>query len=108
LEGAVSVLTVRGGFPVVWQEQVGTAGREHLARVQTCYLQVYTATNPVRVYFSEADFNADENYVAVPVAAAEHPWGWEGPVELHPHRKVWFRGVGGNADVTAVFYQRRG
>lgn len=104
----MSVLTVRGGFPIVWNETVGTGGREKRTRVQIGYLQVYTATNPVRVYFDEDDFIADQNYVSIPVPAAEHPWGWEGPVELAPERKIWFRGVGGNADVTAVFYQRRG
>lgn len=99
----------RGGFPQVWQGTVGTTGAFTRPKGQTSHIQVMAVTNPVRVYFREDDFNADVNFILVPVAAATHPWGWEGPAELGalPVHKIWFRGVGGNSDVTAVFYLRK-
>jgi len=104
----MSVLQTRGGFPVIFNATVTTSGREHSPRVQTSYVQVYTTTNPVRVYFTEDDFTNDEHYIEVPIAAAANPWGWEGPVELGWEGKIWFKGLGGDAGVTAIFYQRRG
>ena len=105
----MSVLTVRGGVPLIFNATVNnTAGRMHRPKCQGVnYLQVKTATNPVKVYFHEADFDNDVNFITVPVAALQDITMWEGPVEL-VDGKIWFRGLGGNAVVEAVFYQRRG
>jgi len=106
----MSVLQTRGGFPHVFNATVGTAGRVHRPKKQTIALQVMAATNPVRVFFTEDDFDNDKNYIEVPVAALQDIAMWEGPVELGEDAQgpvIWFKGVGGNSVVTAVFYQRR-
>ena len=104
----MSVLTVRGGVPHIFNATVNnTTGRMHRPKVHVNYLQVKTATNPVKVYFHEDDFDNDANFITVPVAALQDITMWEGPVEL-VDGKIWFRGDGGNAAVQAVFYQRRG
>ncbi len=105
----MSIAQIRGGFPRIFNATVDNSnGRMHRPKVQTFYMQVYTTTNPVKVFFSEVDFLAGINFITVPVASATHPWGWEGPVELEAEGRVWFLGDGGNAVVQAVFYQRRG
>lgn len=108
----MSLLQVRGGFPHIFNATVtNTGGRVHRPKIQTVWLQVQTATNPVKVYFTEADFDGDVNFITVPVPALQDITMWEGPVEMGESTNgpaVWFRGVGGNAVVQAVFYQRRG
>lgn len=107
----MSVLQVRGGFPHVFNATIDTTGRPHRPKKQTSWLQVKTATNPVKIYFTEADFNAGINFITVPVPALQDITMWEGPVELGEDESgpvIWFQGDGGNAVVQAVFYQRRG
>lgn len=108
----MSVLQIRGGFPHVFREDITTTGQPHRPKKQINYLQVYTLTNPVKVYFTQDDFDNDQNYVLVPVPALEDMPGWEGPVELADYQNggptIWFKGSGGTASITAVFYQRRG
>ena len=107
----MSLLQVRGGFPRIFTADITTGGQLHHPKIQTSYLQIYTATNPVKVYFTQADFDADVNFVTVPVPALEDMPGWEGPVELGEVRDrgptIWLKGDGGTASVTVVFYQRR-
>lgn len=104
----MSVLSVRGGVPLIFNDSITTTGRMHRPKAQGVnYLQVQTATFPVKVYFHEADFTADANFVTVPVPALQDITMWEGPVEL-VDGKIWFRGLGGTAVVQALFYQRRG
>lgn len=108
----MSVLQVRGGFPHVLNATVSnTAGRVHRPKKQTNWVQVKTTTHPVKIYFTETDFDADQNFITVPVAAFQDITIWEGPVELGEDKQgpvIWFRGDGGDAVVQAVFYQRRG
>jgi hypothetical protein len=101
----MSVMEHRGGVPHVFAETVTTSGWKHDPKFVSKYLQVMTATNPVKIFFSQADFDAGVNFILVPVPALQDLVVWEGPVEA---REVWFLGVGGSAAVTAVFYQRRG
>lgn len=101
----MSLAEVRGGIPHVFRADIDTTGRKHDIKQFTKGLQVFAVTNPVKVYFTEADFNADQNYVLVPVAAAATPWGWEGPAEV---TEVWLKGSGGTSTVTLVAYLRRG
>lgn len=107
----MSVLQTRSGFPRVFKADITTSGIVYHPKMQISYLQVYAVTNPLKVYFTEEDFDNDENYVSVPVAAAATPWGWEGPVELGydgATPALWLKGDGGTSSVTIVFYQRRG
>jgi len=106
----MSLLQTRGGFPHVFNATIGTAGRVHRPKKQISHLQVQTADKPVKIYFTQADFTNDENYITVPVPALQDMVMWEGPVELGEDQQgpvIWFRGSGGDAVVQAVFYQRR-
>jgi len=102
----MSVLEGRGGYPHVFRGTITTAGRAHQFPFVTKFLKVRAATNACQLYFTEADFTNGENYVVVPVAAAETPYGeWEGPVEVS---KVWLKGLVGSSEVELVAFQRRG
>jgi hypothetical protein len=104
----MSVLTVRGGTPHVFRDSAvnNTSGRDHALPFWCLYLIIRVTGNPCKLYFTQADFDADANYVLVPIAAATTPHGeWAGPVEAE---KVWLRGSGGNSGVELVAFQRRG
>lgn len=106
----MSVAQVRGGIPRVRRLTVLTSGQEVTLPFFTSYLILRvpsTAGNPCRLFFTEADFNDDENYVEVAVAAAEYTAGeWQGPVEAD---NVWVKGGGGTSTgVELVVFQRRG
>jgi len=101
----MSLAELRGGYPKVITATVSTTGRSFDFRQFTKYLQVYAATNPAIIYFTEADFTAGTNGLSVPIAAATHPWGWEGPADIS---EIWVKGDGGNCALTLVAYLRRG
>jgi hypothetical protein len=83
-----------------------TTGQLHALPFTCLYLIIRVTGNPCKLYFTEADYNADANYVLVPVAAATTPHGeWRGPVEAE---KVWLKGSGGASAVELVAFQRRG
>lgn len=102
----MSVLTVRGGTPHVLRRDFDTTGSYHrFAGGVSNWLQIKTVTNPCKVYFTQADFTADTNYIAVAIASATEPHGFAGPVEA---LGVWIKGDGGTASVELVSYERRG
>jgi hypothetical protein len=102
----MSLVQTRGGFPHVFRASIDTIGRKHDFPFVSLWLCIRTKTAPVRVYFTEADFTANANYILVPVPAADTPHGeWKGPLEVD---QVWLRGDGGTAAVELVAAQRRG
>jgi hypothetical protein len=102
----MSIAQVRGGIPHVFRETITTAGQKHRLPHYSFYLIIRAATAPCKMYFTEADFTDDVNYVSVPVAAAATPHGeWQGPVEACD---VWLKGDGGSSNVELVTFQRRG
>jgi hypothetical protein len=75
------------------------------------WLKIRVSGNPCRLYFTEANYLADERYVVIPVPDAKTPYGeWEGPVETcaGPYADIWLRGDGGVSSVELVAFQRRG
>jgi hypothetical protein len=108
----MSVLTARGGVPYVVRDTVTTAGRKYRLPFYINYLKVRTdGGNRVKIFFTEEDYTADENFVAVPVAGPSYPNGeWDGPVETcaGDHSDIWLRGDGGDAPFELVAFQRRG
>lgn len=107
----MSVLTVRGGIPYVIRESIATTGRKVRLPFFISFLKIRVETNPVRLYFTEEDFNANVNYVLVQPASAIYPYGqWEGPVETcaGDRSDLWLRGDGGPSAVELVAFQRRG
>ncbi len=104
----MSLAQVRGGYPHVFRDSAVTAvGRKHAFPFTCFYLQARAQGNPCKMFFTEADYLADNtNYVIIPVASfTTSERGWEGPVEI---ADVWLKGIGGNAEVEIVAYQRRG
>lgn len=103
---------VRGGYPHVFRETIDTTGRAHVfgrannTRFISKFIQFRVSGNPLRVYFTEADYTADENYILVPVSPPNTSnVGWEGPLEVN---QVWLKAVGGDSALELVAYQRRG
>lgn len=102
----MSLFEGRGGIPHIWRETITTTGRKHDFPWTSKYLQIRVSGFPCKVYFSEADFTADQNYVSIPVPAADAPYGeWQGPVEA---LGLWLKGSGGSSAIELVAYQRRG
>lgn len=112
----MSVLTTRGGVPYVLRAAITTGvapagGRKVRLPFFIYFLKIRVADNPCRLYFTEADYETDENYVLIPKPAADAPWGqWEGPVETcaGDRSDLWMRGDGGISNVELVAFQRRG
>lgn len=102
----MSVASVRGGVPHVFRATVDTGGRKHSLPHFCMHMQIRVSGAPCKLYFNEADYTADANYVLVPIPAAETPYGeWNGPVEAGD---IWLRGSGGSTTVELVSFQRRG
>lgn len=109
----MSVMTVRGGIPYVLRDAaVQIAGRKiRLPMLIHSLILRNVGTVPVRLYFTQADFDADANYVSVPVPSPTYPYGeWAGPVETvsGDHEDLWVRGDGGIGSIELVAFQRRG
>jgi hypothetical protein len=112
----MSIATVRGGVPYVFRGAITTGvapagGRKVRLPFYIHFLKIRVADNPCRVYFTEADYLADENYIVVPVPTNATPYGeWEGPVETcaGDRADLWLRGDGGTSNVELVGFQRRG
>ena len=102
----------RGGIPLVRRVAADTTGRMVSMPFYLMYIKVRNkSANVGRLYFTEADYVADANYVEIPVAAAETPYGeWEAPVETAEGNRanLWVKGISGTADLEMVLFQRRG
>ena len=95
----------RGGIPHVRNITFDATGREHSFNGVSKWIRLRVSTFPCKVYFTLADFTADENYISIPVAAAATPYGeWWGPVEAS---SIWIKGVGGSSVVELVVVKRR-
>jgi len=114
----MSVVMARGGIPTVRRLAVVT-GVAPLGGVKVklpsdiCYLKLHVvSTNGCKMYFTQKDFEADENYVLVEVPSPTYGSGyWEGPVETiqgSEYSDIWLRGDSGTSNVELVVFQRRG
>lgn len=107
---------MKGGIPHVVRATITTGvkpagGRKIELPFFICFLKVRVKTNDCKLYFTEADYLADVNYVLVPKVADSTPYGeWSGPVETYPGERqyLWMRGDGGSSAVELVAFQRRG
>ena len=97
----------RGGVPIVRRLSVTTTFGAYPLPVAIKYLQLFNqGGNDVRVYFTQADFDADANYFVL----ASTTGRFEGPVELRSTAaQLFFRAqTGTSTPVVVVGYQRRG
>lgn len=104
----MSVGTTRGGVPHVFRDAIDATGRTHRLPHYSLYLILRVQSGEAcRLYFTQADFDANANYVLVAAAAAATPYGeWAGPVEVGD---VWLRSNGvGASNIELVTFQRRG
>jgi len=108
----MSVVQTRGGIPYVLRDTIDSTGRKVRLPFHIAHLKVRNqGAAPVRLYFTLADYTADENYVIVPIAAAVTPYGeWEGPVETSAgdHESLWVKSASGTNAIELVAFQRRG
>lgn len=88
---------MRGGIPEVFRDgAVTTDGRKHTFPFVTNWLRIKAGGDACRMYFTQADFESDSNYVELP---NENEW----PLELEV---IWFRSTGVTA-IEMVATQRR-
>ena len=108
----MSVAQTRGGVPYVLRAAIDATGRKVRLPFYIAHLKVRNkGAGIVKLYFTEADFTADENYVEAPIAATTAPYGeWEGPVETTAgdHDSLWVKSVSGSNVIELVAFQRRG
>lgn len=102
----MSLMTHRGGIPYAFRGTITTAaGRKITFPSVANYVQVTSSTQIMKLYFNETDWTNDENYISVPVAAAETPYGrWEGPVEAGA---IWLESDTGDSTVEVIAFLRR-
>jgi hypothetical protein len=104
-------MRVLGGIPHVRRATVDTTGAEVSLPSWIGYLIVRNkGANVAKLYFTQTDYTAGTNYVTIPVAAATDPHGeWAGPVhtDADKYGNLYLQGVGGNATVEIVAFQRR-
>jgi len=109
----MSVVQTRGGVPYVLRDAIDATGRKVRLPFHTSHLKVRNkgSAGIVRIYFTEADYTADANYVEAPIASAIFPYGeWEGPVETTAgdHESLWVKSSAGSNAIELVAFQRRG
>lgn len=102
----MSLLQVRGGIPNVRRIAVTAVGQKVNLPSYTIFLKIRAEDFPCRLFFTEADFDGDKNYILAPMPSTSRPYGeWDGPVEAE---NVWVKGDGGTSNVELVTFQRRG
>ncbi len=105
----MSLMQGRGGIPHVFRLDVPTVGRKHMLPFICNYLMLrveYGTQNHCRMYFTQADFDNDENFVlVVPPTGNQTSGEWHGPVEANA---VWFKALVDVSSIEFVAFQRRG
>ena len=109
----MSVVQTRGGVPYVLRDTIDGTGRKVKFPFYISHLKVRNkgSGGTVRIYFTQADYTADANYVEAPIASAITPYGeWEGPVEstAGDHESIWVKSAAGSNAIELVAFQRRG
>lgn len=107
------ILEIRGGEPNIRRiASVTTTGRLYEPdykdaangryKFYTKHIQIYnTGANALRLFFNQADFDADANYHEIAATSGT----WEGPAEA---KGVWLKSAAATTAVTVIYYQRRG
>jgi len=100
----MSIAQTRGGYPDVFRDTIDSTGRPHAFKFTSQYLILRSAAQ-VKMFFTEADFDAGVNYVQVEPPGVNHTTGeWQGPVEVDT---VWLKATT-TAAVELVAIMRRG
>lgn len=103
----MSLVQIRGGVPRVMRDDAVLAtGRKFNFPFYSAYLIVRLADSTgVKVFFTEDDFDNDENYITLPPAAGSTRDEWAGPAELDA---IWVKSAGVSSAIEIVVFQRRG
>jgi len=104
----MTALETRGGFPFVTRRAIPIGASDPQQVVQSPghikFLQISNeGGNIVRVYFSEADYTADANYIELEATTGY----FEGPVELRGNNLYLRAQTAASDPVVVVFYLRR-
>ena len=92
----------RGGIPRVFRVTTDAVGGQHNFLAVTKYLQISNeGGDMLRVYFTEQDYTADQNYISLAAVTGF----FDGPVEA---QSIWFRADTTTTDLFMVSYHRRG
>jgi len=95
----MSTVSVRGKSrpDILRITALDTTGRSRLIRGISHHLEVREVTaNPVRIFFSEEDFDADENYVQIAVGET-----WQAPISA---KALWLKASAATSGVVLVAY----
>lgn len=98
----------RGGFPTVFSATIDTTGQRHALPAISKHLRIRNTggTNDLRVFFTQADFDADANFVTVDAnVATDSEDVLEGPFEV---KEIWFKAAAGSTTVEMIEFNRRG
>jgi hypothetical protein len=90
----------RGGIARVVTDDIDTTGRIWKFQALSMRLKIRAATFPVRLFFTEADFDAGTNFWEIGTS--------EDFSEAIEDSQVWLKGVGGTASVTVMVLHRKG
>lgn len=95
----------RGGFPLVRDISVDVSGNLNGSTIQkyempvtTTWLEITPTDDGVYVYFSQDDFDQDNNPLAIPAGSPR-----AAPMEV---RQLWFRAFSGTAAVNLLMIQK--
>lgn len=92
----MSLLVPRGGVPQIRRETVTTTGRKYEFTTQSQWLRITNeGANPLEIYFSQEDFDADENFCSLPATTGL----FEGPYET---KAVWLKSDTGDTTACIV------
>lgn len=98
------LVETRGGIPVPQHVTATAAGVTWPLKLTSKYFQIANqGAAVVRLYFSQADFAANLNWVPLDTLANEGYF--EGPAEIDT---IWLRSEGADSLCIAILYQRRG
>ena len=93
----------QGGIPRIRNLVISTAGvnaQPHKFNGASTHLRIVPRINPLRIYFSQDDFDADENFILIAVDEV-----FSEPVE---ERCIFARGVGGDATTELLVIYKKG
>lgn len=89
-----------GGLPYVLRETFTTTGRKVNLKINPQWICIRVSSAPCKVYFTQDDFDNDENYVGINISSDLSPYGeWKSKITAN---YIWIRGFNGSSDVELV------
>jgi hypothetical protein len=93
------MLQYRGGIPRIQNFAIDTTGSFVQFAALSMSVRIKTSST-IRIYADDTDFALDQNFYEIPATEI-----FEMPLE---DKGLWFRGVGGTANVQCIVLHRKG